>query len=290
MRRNRHNLNSIYLHNMSALEIVNIMNSEDAKIAEIVKHSLPEIAKAVELIEKRLKEGGRLFYVGAGTSGRLGVIDASECPPTFGTHSEKIHGIMAGGEKALVNAIEGVEDDSIAGESIIRNKKIDKRDVIVGISASGKTPFVLAAVEYASKQGAATIGLACNYSSLLTDCVDVGILISVGAEVLADSTRLKAGTAQKMVLNMLSTATMILMGKVYQNRMVDLQVNNKKLLKRALEMVTDLGEISSETAYKLLTESGNHVKTAVVMAKLDINAKEAKQRLRTVDGKLNEII
>ena len=256
MRRNRQNLNPIYLHNLSALEIVNIMNSEDAKIAEIVKHSLPEIAKAVELIKKRVIEGGRLFYVGAGSSGRLGVIDASECPPTFGTHSEKIQGIMAGGGKALVNAIEGVEDDSIAGESIIRNKKIDKRDVIVGISASGKTPFVLAAVEYASKQGAATIGLACNYSSLLTDCVDVGILISVGAEVLADSTRLKAGTAQKMVL----------------------------------EMVSDLGEISSETACKLLTESGNHVKTAVVMAKLDINAKEAKQRLRTVDGKLNEII
>ena len=290
MIRNRQNLNSIYLHNMSALEIVNIMNSEDAKIAEIVKHSLPEIAKAVELIKKRLKEGGRLFYVGAGTSGRLGVIDASECPPTFVTHSEKIQGIMAGGEKALVNAIEGVEDDSIAGESIIRNKKVDKRDVIVGISASGKTPFVLAAVEYASKQGAATIGLPCNYSSLLTDCVDVGILIAVGVEVLADSTRLKAGTAQKMVLNMFSTATMVLMGKVYQNKMVDLQVNNKKLLKRALGMVSDLGEVSSETAYKLLTESGNHVKTAVVMAKLGINTKEAKQRLRTVDGKLNKII
>ena len=290
MRRNRQNLNSFYLHNLSAVEIVNIMNSEDAKIAEIVKHSLPEIAKAVELIEKRLKEGGRLFYVGAGTSGRLGVIDASECPPTFRTHSEKIQGIMAGGEKALVYAIEGVEDDIIAGESIIRNKKVDKRDVIVGISASGKTPFVLAAVKYASKQGASTIGLTCNYSSQLTDCVDVGILISVGAEVLADSTRLKAGTAQKMVLNMFSTATMVLMGKVYQNKMVDLQVNNKKQLKRALGMVSDLGGVSSETARNLLTKSGNNVKTAVVMAKLGINANDAKLRLRTVDGKLNEII
>jgi len=275
---------------MSALEIVKIMNAEDAKIAEIVNHSLPEIAKAVELIEKHLKDGGRLFYIGAGTSGRLGVIDASECPPTFGTHSEEVQALIAGGEEALVNAIEGVEDDGIAGESIIKNKKVDKRDVIVGISASGKTPFVLAAVEYASKRGAATIGLTCNYSSVLTDYVDVGILVSVGAEVLADSTRLKAGTAQKMVLNMLSTATMVLMGKVYQNKMVDLQVKNKKLLKRALEMVSELGKVSSETAYKLLNESDNHVKTAVAMAKLGINNNEAKERLKAVDGKLNEII
>ena len=290
MRQNKQNLNPYYLHEMSALEIVKIMNAEDAKIAEIVNHSLPEIAKAVELIEKHLKDGGRLFYIGAGTSGRLGVIDASECPPTFGTHSEEVQALIAGGEKALVNAIEGVEDDGIAGESIIKNKKVDKRDVIVGISASGKTPFVLAAVEYASKRGAATIGLTCNYSSVLTDYVDVGILVSVGAEVLADSTRLKAGTAQKMVLNMLSTATMVLMGKVYQNKMVDLQVKNKKLLKRALEMVSELGKVSSETAYKLLNESDNHVKTAVAMAKLCINNNEAKERLKAVDGKLNEII
>ncbi len=290
MKHKKQNYNSKYLHDMSALEIVETINSEDAKIAEIVKHSLPKIAKAVELIEKHLKGGGRLFYIGAGTSGRLGVIDASECPPTFGTNSEKVQAIMAGGEKALVNAIEGVEDDGIAGETIIKNKKVDKRDVIVGISASGKTPFVLAGVQNAIKRGAGTIGLTCNYSSVLTDCVDIGILISVGAEVLADSTRLKAGTAQKMVLNMLSTATMVLMGKVYQNKMVDLQVKNKKLLKRALKMVSDLGKVSPETAYKLLNECDHHVKTAVVMAKLGINTKEAKKRLQTADGKLNEII
>ena len=284
------NSNTLHLHQMSALEIVQTMNSEDATIAKTVQQVLPEIASAVELIAGRLSDGGRLFYVGAGTSGRLGVLDASECPPTFGTQPEMVQGIMAGGEMAMTDAVEGAEDDHCAGEDTMRIKKVAHRDVVVAIAASGTTPFVLAAVEYARRQGAATVGLACNSPSPLLENVDVSIGVPVGPEVLAGSTRLKAGTAQKMVLNMLSTATMILMGKVYQNRMVDLQVNNKKLLKRALEMVTDLGEISSETAYKLLTESGNHVKTAVVMAKLDINAKEAKQRLRTVDGKLNEII
>jgi N-acetylmuramic acid 6-phosphate etherase len=266
------------------------MNSEDATIAKSVQQALPEIASAVGLIARRLSDGGRLFYVGAGTSGRLGVLDASECPPTFGTLPEMVQGIMAGGEMAMTDAVEGAEDDHCAGEDTMRIKKVAHRDAVVGIAASGTTPFVLAAVEYARSQGAATVGLACNSPSLLLENVDVSIGVLVGPEVLAGSTRLKAGTAQKMVLNMLSTATMVRLGKVYQNRMVDVLPTNKKLERRALEMVFELGEVSMENAAELLQESGNHVKTAVVMAKLGINSDSAKKLLEAEYGHLGRIL
>ena len=273
------NSNTLHLHQMSALEIVQTMNSEDATIAQAVREAQQEIASAVELITERLEKGGRLFYVGAGTSGRMGVLDASECPPTFGTLPDMVQGIMAGGEMAMTDAVEGAEDDHCVGEDIMRNKKVVHRDVVVAIAASGTTPFVLAAVEYARRQGAATVGLACNSPSPLLENVDVSIGVPVGPEVLAGSTRLKAGTAQKMVLNMLSTATMVRLGKVYQNRMVDVQSTNKKLERRALEMVSELGEVSKEIAAELLQESGNHVKTADVMAKLRNNSDSAKTLL-----------
>jgi N-acetylmuramic acid 6-phosphate etherase len=275
---------------MSALEIVQTMNSEDATIAQAVRGAQQEIASAVELITERLEKGGRLFYVGAGTSGRMGVLDASECPPTFGTLPDMVQGIMAGGEMAMTDAVEGAEDDHCVGEDTMRNKKVVHRDVVVGIAASGTTPFVLAAVEYARRQGAATVGLACNSPSPLLENVDVSIGVLVGPEVLAGSTRLKAGTAQKMVLNMLSTATMVRLGKVYQNRMVDVQSTNKKLERRALEMVSELGEVSKEIAAELLQESGNHVKTAVVMAKLGINSDSAKKLLEAEYGHLGRIL
>ena len=211
------NSNTLHLHKMSALEIVEIMNVEDATVTDSVREVLTEIASAVELIAERLEKGGRLFYVGAGTSGRLGILDASECPPTFGTLPEMVQGIMAGGETAMSDAVEGAEDDRSAGEASMLKNKVDHRDVVVAIAASGTTPFVLAAVEFAREQGAATVGLACNSPSPLLDNVDVSIGVPVGPEVLAGSTRLKAGTAQKMVLNMLSTATMVCLGKVYQN-------------------------------------------------------------------------
>ena len=284
------NSNTLHLHQMSALEIVQTMNSEDATIAQAVREAQQEIASAVELITERLEKGGRLFYVGAGTSGRMGVLDASECPPTFGTLPEMVQGIMAGGEMAMTDAVEGAEDDHCAGEDTMRNKKVVHRDVVVGIAASGTTPFVLAAVEYARRQGAATVGLACNSPSPLLENVDVSIGVLVGPEVLAGSTRLKAGTAQKMVLNMLSTATMVRLGKVYQNRMVDVQSTNKKLERRALEMVSELGEVSKEIAAELLQESGNHVKTAVVMAKLGINSDGAKKLLEAENGHLGRIL
>ena len=284
------NSNTLHLHQMSALEIVQTMNSEDATIAKSVQQALPEIASAVELIAGRLSDGGRLFYVGAGTSGRLGVLDASECPPTFGTLPEMVQGIMAGGEIAMTDAAEGAEDDHFAVEATMRNKKVDHRDAVVAIAASGTTPFVLAAVEYARLQGAATIGLACNSPSPLLENVDVSIGVPVGPEVLAGSTRLKAGTAQKMVLNMLSTATMVRLGKVYQNRMVDVQTTNKKLARRAQEMVSELGKVSPEVAIDLLKKSENHVKTAIVMAQLGIDAIEARLLLEAEKGYLGRVL
>ena len=275
---------------MSALEIVQTMNSEDERVAESVKQSLPEIAEAVELIAERLLHGGRLFYVGAGTSGRLGVMDASECPPTFGVSPEMVQGIIAGGVTALTDEVEGAEDDVSAGETSMKNVKINNQDVVLGISASGTTPFVLAAIAYAGQQGAVKIGLACIPKSPLLENVAVAICVQVGQEVVAESTRLKAGTAQKMVLNMLSTATMVKLGKVYQNRMVNLQASNIKLVRRAEEMVAELGEVSLETATELLQKSGNHAKTAIVMAKLKINVQEASKRLESVDENLSKIL
>jgi N-acetylmuramic acid 6-phosphate etherase len=284
------NSDTHHLHQMTAIEIVEAMNVEDATIAKAVRRALPEIASAVELIAERLEKGGRLFYVGAGTSGRLGILDASECPPTFGTLPEMVQGIMAGGETAISDAVEGAEDDRSAGEASMLKNKVDHSDVVVAIAASGTTPFVLAAVEFAREQGAATVGLACNSPSPLLDNVDVSIGVLVGPEVLAGSTRLKAGTAQKMVLNMLSTATMVRLGKVYQNRMVDVQTTNKKLIRRAIEMVSELGDVSPEIATELLQESGNHVKTAVVMAKLGINVDGSNKLLDEYNGNLAKVL
>ena len=281
---------SYNLHKMSALEIVQAMNSEDKNVAETVKLALPEIADAVNLIVDRLFQGGRLIYVGAGTSGRLGVMDASECPPTFGVSPELIQGLIAGGVSALTDEIEGAEDDSIAGESVMKNTGVNRKDVVLGLSASGTTPFVLAAMEYAKQQGSARIGLACEMDSVLLKNVDVAICVPVGPEILYGSTRLKAGTAQKMILNMLSTAVMVKLGKVYKNHMVDLWVSNIKLARRAEVMVAELGEVLQETATKLLKETGNNVKTAIVMAKRKINILEAEKNLKAVDGILSKII
>jgi N-acetylmuramic acid 6-phosphate etherase len=275
---------------MSALEIVQSMNSEDKNVAETVKQALPEIAEAVELITDRLFQGGRLLYVGAGTSGRLAVMDASECPPTFGVSQELIQGLIAGGVSALTVEIEGVEDDSVAGESVMKKTGVNRKDVVLGLSASGNTPFVLAAMDYAKQQGSARIGLACEMNSVLLKNVDVAICVPVGPEILYGSTRLKAGSAQKMILNMLSTAVMVKLGKVYKNHMVDLQVSNIKLLQRAEVMVAELGEVPQETAAKLLKETGNNVKTAIVMAKRKINVLEAENNLKAVDGILSKIL
>ena len=284
---NRQTLN---LHDMSSHEIVEVMNAEDATISNSVKRVLPQIAKSVDLIADSLRSGGRLFYVGAGTSGRMGVMDAVECVPTFGTSPEMIQAIMAGGGNATISAKEDAEDHREDGYQALKDKNIISKDVVIGISASGKTPFVLAALAFARELDASTIGIACNVPSLLLDQVDVSIGISVGPEILTGSTRLKAGTAQKMILNMLSTASMVKLGKVFQNLMVDVKPKNQKLIQRAQKIIMQVGEVDMENASKILQESGNDVKVSIVMAKLGCGVEMAQKNLIYSEGYLNRLI
>lgn len=278
------------LHRMSSLEIVQAMNAEDATVAQAVQQVLPDIAVAVDLIAERLETGGRLFYVGAGTSGRLGALDAYECPPTFGTPPDLTQAIIAGNDAAMDRAVELAEDDEASGPSMLADAGFCNKDVVVGLAASGSTPFVLAAVRYAKGQAGATIGLSCKAPSPLLELADHAISVEVGPEVLAGSTRLKAGTAQKQVLNMLSTATMVRLDKVYENRMVSLQVTNQKLVERAQGIVSELGEVSGQRAADLLQQAQNDVPTALVMARLGLDASAAQARLDAADGHVGRVL
>ncbi len=269
---------------MSALEITRAMNAEDATVATAVQRELPQIARAIDGIAARLRQDGRLLYIGAGTSGRLGVLDASECPPTFGTPPELVVGWIAGGPEALTRSIEGAEDSAEMGRADAARLGVGVNDALVGIAASGRTPYVLGAVGYAKEQGALTIGLACNAGTPLAQITDIMIAPVVGPEVIGGSTRLKAGTAQKMVLNMLSTGTMILLGKTYGNLMVDVQPTNAKLRQRAIGIVhaaTGLHESEAET---LLRASDDEVKTAIVAALAAISPMAARTRLAAAGG------
>ncbi|MCX7983864.1 MAG: N-acetylmuramic acid 6-phosphate etherase [Bacteroidetes bacterium] len=273
-------------------EILRIINAEDTKVASAVARELPAIANAVELIVEALHAGGRLLYVGAGTSGRLGVLDAVECPPTFGIDPSMVQGIIAGGDEAMFRAIEGAEDRVEEGTAIIQQKNVSSKDVVCGIAASLRTPFVCAAVIQAKKQGAKTILVTTNPRSKLDEdefrelasAIDVAICPEVGPEVVMGSTRMKSGTAQKMVLNMLSTASMIRLGKVYENMMIDLQMTNNKLRERAKRIVMISTGLSYDCAANILEQAGYHVKTAIVMAKLGVTREEAQQRLQRVNG------
>lgn len=247
----------------STMEMLKIINDEDKKVAHAVEKVLPKIAVAVDKITEKLSIGGRLFYIGAGTSGRLGVLDASECPPTFGTIPEKIQGIIAGGNTALRNAVEGAEDDRQVAVIDITNKNFSKADVLVGIAASGRTPYVLSAIEYAKKIGSVTIGISCVENSELAKISDVDITPITGAEVVTGSTRMKAGTATKMVLNMLTTATMIKLGKVYGNLMVDVQATNEKLRDRACRIVMSATGCEKTEAIEVLEKCGGNAKHAI---------------------------
>jgi N-acetylmuramic acid 6-phosphate etherase len=260
------------------------MNAEDATVATAVERELPRIAEAVEQIAARLRGGGRLLYVGAGTSGRLGVLDASECPPTFGTPPELVVGWIAGGPGALTQAFEGEEDDAEAGRADLARLRVTAVDAVVGIAASGRTPYVLGAVEYAASVGALTVGVACNPDSLLARRVAIMIAPVVGPEVIAGSTRLKAGTAQKMVLNMLSTGTMIRLGKTFGNLMVDVQATNAKLRRRAIGIVQAATGLADEEAAALLTASNGETKTAIVAALAGLDPAAARQRLDASGG------
>ena len=279
-----------HLHNMSIFEIVELMNEEDTTVARTIKKNLPEITNAIELITNKLKNNGRLFYVGAGTSGRIGVMDACECVPTFGTPPELVQSIIAGGQNATNKSQENLEDRTEEGRLALKQVAINKNDVVVGISASGTTPFVLAAIDYARKKDSATIGFSCSVPSPLLENVKVAIGVKVGPEILSGSTRLKAGTAQKMILNMISTTVMVKLGKVYQNMMVDVKTNNNKLMQRACRIVMELGEVNKKEASDLLIKSGNRIKTAILMAKFGLNLESANKRLESVGGYLDQIL
>jgi N-acetylmuramic acid 6-phosphate etherase len=278
------------LSSMDALGIVQTMNAEDAHVAAAVGAEAPSIAHAVTEIAARLRGGGRLVYVGAGTSGRLGVLDASECPPTFNTSPDLVVGLIAGGTPALTRAVEGVEDSAEAGSADLERLGIDERDCVVGITASGRTPYVLGAVHYASRRGALTVGLACNRGTLLEALVDIMIHPIVGPEVLAGSTRLKAGTAQKMVLNMLSTGAMVLLGKTYRNLMVDLRATNVKLRDRSVRILQAAAGLEREDAEALLAASDGQVKVAIVAALSGVDVEEAERRLSSSGGVIQQAI
>jgi N-acetylmuramic acid 6-phosphate etherase len=273
---------------LPTIEMLTRINDEDATVAGVVRRQLPQIAKAVDAIAAGLQCGGRLIYIGAGTSGRLGVLDAAECLPTFSMSPDKIFGIIAGGQGALIRAVEGAEDDADAGIAAMDQVEVGPDDVVVGISASGGAPFVRAAMIRAKKRGAATVGVANVENAPLSHDVDIAIEAATGPEVITGSTRLKAGTAQKLVLNMLSTGAMVHIGKTYGNRMVDVQATNAKLVQRARRLIQEIGGVPDDTtADRLLSEAGGSVKLAIVIARRAVPAPEAAAFLDEADGFLS---
>jgi len=278
------------LDSMSSLEIVQAMQAEDRKIAQAVAAALPQVARAVDMIVPALQAGGRLFYIGAGTSGRLGVLDAAECVPTFSVSPELVQGLIAGGIRAMTEAVEGAEDHPAQAARDLRARQFDAGDILCAIAASGTTPYAIGALQYAAGIGAGTIAISCKPGSALEALADVAISVDVGAELIRGSTRLKSGSAQKMILNMLSTASMVQLGKVYGNLMVDVKVSNQKLRERARRLVAQLTGLSPAAADDLLVAANLEVKTAVTMQHLALDAPAARAQLRGVDGRLRSII
>ncbi|MCT8638248.1 N-acetylmuramic acid 6-phosphate etherase [Glaesserella parasuis] len=283
----QHNPNSMQIDTLSAYEIVQIINNEDKQVPLVIEKVLPQIAQAVEKIVEAFQQGGRLVYIGAGTSGRLGVLDASECPPTFGVSPEMVKGIIAGGERALRHPIEGAEDNKEAGKQDLQAVEFSQKDVLVGTAASGRTPYVLGALAYAKQLGATTVSIASNPNSAMSQIADIVIDTVVGAEVLTGSSRMKSGTAQKLVLNMLTTASMILIGKCYQNLMVDVQASNQKLVARAIRIVMQATECSREIAETTLVLAENNAKLAIMMILADLDKDGAEQLLSQQQGKIS---
>ncbi|MCT8592326.1 N-acetylmuramic acid 6-phosphate etherase [Glaesserella parasuis] len=281
------NPNSMQIDTLSAYEIVQIINNEDKQVPLAIEKVLPQIAQAVEKIVEAFQQGGRLVYIGAGTSGRLGVLDASECPPTFGVSPEMVKGIIAGGERALRHPIEGAEDNKEAGKQDLQAVEFSPKDVLVGIAGSGRTPYVLGALAYAKQLGATTVSIASNPNSAMSQIADIVIDTVVGAEVLTGSSRMKSGTAQKLVLNMLTTASMILIGKCYQNLMVDVQASNQKLVARAIRIVMQATECSREIAETTLALAENNAKLAIMMILADLDKDGAEQLLSQQQGKIS---
>ncbi len=286
----RQNRASADLDRKSSLELARIMNSEDAKVAAAVRKALPQVARGIDLIAAALKKGGRLIYVGAGTSGRIAALDASECPPTFNTAPETVQFVIAGGPKALGAAVEANEDSRELGEREIARLSPAKNDVVVGIAASGRTPFTIAAVEYARRKGAKTIAVACQPGSPLAKAAHLAIVAEVGPEVVSGSTRLKAGTAQKMILNMLSTGAMTRLGYVYGNLMVNVHLKNEKLVERGIGILEHAAGVSRSVAVKALRNAGQSVPVALVMLQAAVSPARARESLRAAQGNVREAI
>lgn len=275
---------------MSTRDILDMINSEDATVAEAVRLTIPDVARAVDAIVAAFGRGGRLIYIGAGTSGRLGVLDASECPPTFGVPPGMVIGLIAGGPSALMRATEGAEDRAAGGEADLRAIATSDKDVVVGIAVSGRTPYVIGALDYAKSLGAVTVALSCNPVSTIAGMADIAISPVVGPEVLTGSTRMKSGTAQKLVLNMLTTASMIRIGKSYQNLMVDLNASNEKLLARAVRIVMQATECSAAEAEAVLERTGNDVKLAILVTLTGRSVEDARAALGEAGGFLRRAI
>ncbi|MGE7760472.1 N-acetylmuramic acid 6-phosphate etherase [Peribacillus sp. NPDC097895] len=284
------NEGTMNLDRMNTLEIISAINKEDLKVAVAVQKVLPEISTVVEWACESVKKGGRLIYIGAGTSGRLGVLDAVECPPTFSVPPEMVLGIIAGGEMAFVRAIEGAEDKEEFGECDLMAVDLTANDTVIGIAASGRTPYVRGALRYARNVGAKAVALSCNENASITEEADIGIEVVVGPEVLTGSTRMKAATAQKMVLNMISTATMIRVGKVYENLMVDVKVSNQKLKDRAISIIETVTDADYDLATKMLEKANNQVKPAIVMIKTSTDYVKARELLEKADGDVRKAI
>lgn len=284
------NQQTVHIDTCSTLEMVTLINEQDQLVALAVQEVLPEIAKAVEILYEHLSTGGKMCYLGAGTSGRLGVLDASECPPTYGTASDLVQAYIAGGDKALRVSSEGCEDNGALGIQQVLDANITKKDVVIGITASGSATYVIEALKKARELGASTIGVVNNKNTKLEAYCDVCIAPIVGPEVISGSTRMKSGTAQKMVLNMLSTGAMIKLGKVYGNRMVDLKATNKKLVDRAVRMIVSLTGVMEEEAKEVLELAHNDTKLAIFMLKTTLSYEEAKQKLKEHQGILTKAL
>jgi N-acetylmuramic acid 6-phosphate etherase len=284
------NQNTMNLDTMTPLEVITVMNPEDAKVPEAIKPALPNIAQCVTWAIESIEAGGRIIYMGAGTSGRLGVLDAVECPPTFGVAPEVVVGLIAGGEKAFVKAVEGAEDSRQLGHDDLVNINLEKRDIVIGIAASGRTPYVLGGLAYAQEVGCHTVAISCNPGSAIGQAAELAIEVVPGPEVLTGSTRLKSGTSQKLILNMISTATMVGCGKAYQNLMVDVMQTNEKLIVRAQNIVMEATGCDRETAAEKIAIASGSAKTAITMILADCGLEEAKARLEKAKGHVREAI
>lgn len=285
-----HNPKTKDLDEMSSMQIITAMNDEDKTVADAVEKELPQISQAVDATVKSFKSGGRLFYIGAGTSGRLGILDAAECIPTFGSDPELVQGIIAGGDKAMTIAVEGAEDDAKLGMSDLMDRNLTSKDTVVGIAASGRTPYVIGGLDYATSVGASTVALSCNSESDISSHAQIAIEVVIGPEVLSGSTRLKSGTAQKMVLNMISTASMVRIGKTYGNLMVDVKPTNEKLVQRSVNIITEVTEVDEKTALNTLKNSDYSVKDSIIMILNKMTKDEAKQSLEKAGGFVRQAI